>query len=482
MIQSTLPSSYVPLWCKSNYSFLEGASHPEELVEEAASLGIRSVAITDRDGVYGVVRAHVKARECGVRLIIGSEITVDDGSTIVLLAMNAKGYANLCELISDGRLRSSKGESKVSWRQIGDRAGGLVALWGGDRSLIAGATDPLFVVKDLREAFGDRLYALIVRHRRAEEAKQEQRVRLRAIRYGLPTAAGVEVLYHTRERRDLQDVLTCIKHGVPLSRAGRLTKPNAEHVLKPPFVFRLLFEDDPLTITRTVEIAERCTFSLDELRYRYPSEKLPDGKTSSEWLRHLTFEGAKERYPLDRYPGGIPENVVAQLEKELALIDELEYDGYFLTMWEIVQFCHRQGILCQGRGSAANSAVCYCLGITAVDPVQMDLLFERFISRERAEPPDIDLDIEHNRREEVIQYVYEKYDRSHAAMVANVVRYRARSAIREVGKVLEIPDTTLDRVAKLLSHYDDISRETLDRAGFDPENPVHQHLSRLAEE
>ena len=482
MIQPILTSPYVPLWCKSNYSFLEGASHPEELVEEAAHLGIRSIAITDRDGVYGVVRAHVKAREHGVRLIIGSEITAEDDSTIVLLAMNAKGYANLCELITDGRLRSEKGGSNVSWREICERAEGLIALWGGDRSLIARVTDPLFVAKDLRDAFGDRLYALIVRHRRAEEAQQEHRVRLRAIRYGLATVAGVEVLYHTRERRDLQDVLTCIRHGVPLSRAGRLTKPNAEHVLKPPFVFRLLFEDDPLTVVRTVEVTERCTFSLDELRYRYPSEKLPDGTTSSEWLRHLTFEGAKERYPLEQYPNGVPANVVSQIEKELALINELEYDGYFLTMWEIVQFCRRSGILCQGRGSAANSAVCYCLGITAVDPVQMDLLFERFISRERAEPPDIDLDIEHNRREEVIQYVYEKYGRSHAAMVANVVRYRARSALREVGKVLEIPDTTLDRVAKLLSHYDDITRDTLDRAGFDPENAVHQHLARLAAE
>ncbi len=482
MIHPISPSSYVPLWCKSNYSFLEGASHPEELVEEAAHLGIRSIAITDRDGVYGVVRAHVKARECGVRLIIGSEITADDGSTIVLLAMNAKGYANLCELITGGRMRSTKGESKVSWREICARAEGLIALWGGDKSLIAGVTDPLFVVKDLRDAFGDRLYAMLVRHRRPDEARQEHRVRLRAIRYGLATAAATEVLYHTRERRDLQDVLTCIRHGVSLSRAGRLTKPNAEHALKPPFVFRLLFEDDPLTITRTQEIADCCAFSLDELRYRYPSEKLPSGMTSSEWLRHLTFEGAKERYPAGRYPGGIPENVTAQLDKELVLIDDLEYDGYFLTMWEIVQFCRRQKILCQGRGSAANSAVCYCLGITAVDPVQMDLLFERFISRERAEPPDIDLDIEHNRREEVIQYVYEKYGRSHAAMVANVVRYRARSAVREVGKVLDIPDTTLDRVAKLLSHYDDISRETLDRAGFDPDNTIHQHLARLAEE
>jgi error-prone DNA polymerase len=482
MIHPISPSSYVPLWCKSNYSFLEGASHPEELVEEAAHLGIRSIAITDRDGVYGVVRAHVKARECGVRLIIGSEITTDDGSTIVLLATNAKGYANLCELITGGRLRSTKGESKVSWREICARAEGLIALWGGDKSLIAGVTDPLFVVKDLRDAFGDRLYAMLVRHRRPDETQQEHRVRLRAIRYALATAAATEVLYHTRERRDLQDVLTCIRHGVSLSRAGRLTKPNAEHALKPPFVFRLLFEDDPLTITRTQEIADRCTFSLDELRYRYPSEKLPGGMTSSEWLRHLTFEGATERYPANQYPNGIPENVTAQLDKELKLIDDLEYDGYFLTMWEIVQFCRRNKILCQGRGSAANSAVCYCLGITAVDPVQMDLLFERFISRERAEPPDIDLDIEHNRREEVIQYVYEKYGRSHAAMVANVVRYRARSAVREVGKVLDIPDTTLDRVAKLLSHYDDISREALDRAGFDSDNPIHQHLARLAEE
>jgi len=482
MIHPILPSTYVPLWCKSNYSFLEGASHPEELVEEAANLGIRTIAITDRDGVYGVVRAHVKARECGVRLIIGSEITVDDDSTLILLAMNAKGYSNLCELITDGRMRSPKGQSNVSWREVCMRAEGLIALWGGDRSLIAGVTDPLFVVKDLRDAFGDRLYALITRHRRSDEAQQEHRVRLRAIRYGLATVAGIEVLYHTRERRDLQDVLTCIRHGVTLSTAGRLTKPNAEHLIKPPFVFRLLFEDDPLTVVRTEEIAGRCTFSLDELRYRYPSEKLPDGTTSADWLRHLTFEGAKERYPLDQYPGGIPENVVAQLEKELALIQDLEYDGYFLTMWEIVQFCRRQKILCQGRGSAANSAVCYCLGITAVDPVQMDLLFERFISKERAEPPDIDLDIEHNRREEVIQYVYEKYGRSHAAMVANVVRYRARSAVREVGKVLEIPDTTLDRVAKLLSHYDDISRDTLDRAGFDPDNHIHQHLARLAEE
>jgi error-prone DNA polymerase len=482
MIRKALVDVYAPLWCKSNFSFLEGASHPEELVEEAARLGIRSIALTDRDGVYGVVRGHVRARELGVHLIIGSEVTVDDDSTVVLLAADRPGYANLCQLISDGRLRCEKGESRVSWREVCDRAGGLVALWGGDRSLIAGKTDPLFVAKQLREAFGARVYAMVTRHRRPSERAQERRVRERATQYGIPTVAATEVLYHTPGRRDLQDVLTCIRHGVTLSTAGRLTKPNAEHNLKTPHTFRSMFSDDPVSVTRTETVAEQCTFSLDEIRYRYPSEKLPDGTTSAEWLRHLTFEGAKERYPASLYPGGVPDNVRAQLDKELGVIRDLDYDGYFLTMWEIVQFCRREGILCQGRGSAANSAVCYCLGITAVDPVQMDLLFERFMSKERAEPPDIDLDIEHNRREEVIQYVYEKYGRSHAAMAANVVRYRARSAVREAGKALSIPDTTLDRVAKLLSHYDDIDNDTLGQAGFDPENTTHQHLARLAAE
>jgi len=482
MITRLSADSYTSLWCKSNFSFLEGASHPEELVDEAARLGIRSIAITDRDGVYGVVRGHVRARELGVHLIIGSEITIDDDSTIVLLAADGTGYTSLCQLLSDGRLRCEKGASQVSWREVCDRAQGLVALWGGDRSLIAGGTDPLFVAKQLREAFGNRLYVMVTRHRRPSEGAQERRVRDRATQYGILTVAATEVLYHTQERRDLQDVLTCIRHGVTLSTAGRLTKPNAEHNLKTPYAFRALFENDPVAVARTEVIAEQCTFTLAEIRYRYPSEKLPDGTTSASYLRQLTMAGAGDRYTAALYPGGIPDNVTAQLDKELAVIGELDYDGYFLTMWEIVQFCRREGILCQGRGSAANSAVCYCLGITAVDPVQMDLLFERFISKERAEPPDIDLDIEHNRREEVIQYVYEKYGRSHAAMVANIVRYRARSAVREVGKVLEVPDTTLDRVAKLLSHYDDLTTDTLGQAGFDPENTTHQHLARLAAE
>ncbi len=475
-------ASYAPLWCKSNFSFLEGASHPDELVEEAARLGIRSLALTDRDGVYGLVRGFVKARELGLQLITGSQVTLEDGSHMVLLALNRRGYANLCNLISDGRLRSPKGESVVRWQEVCERAEGLIALWGGDGSLLAGASDPVFVARDLKDAFGDRAYAMVTRHRNAEDIVAEHRVRERAARFGLPTVAAVEVLYHTGARRDLQDVLTCLRHGVSLSTAGRLTRSNAEHALRSPYAFDLLFDDDPAAIARTEEVASRCTFTLAEIRYRYPLELLPDGTSAFEHLRRLTFEGAKERYPRERFPNGIPLETTSQLTKELEVIRELQYEGYFLTMHELVQFCRRNGILCQGRGSAANSAVCYCLGITAVDPVRMDLLFERFLSKERAEPPDIDLDIEHDRREEVIQWVYQKYGRTHAAMAANVVRYRARSAVREVGKALDIPDTTLDRIARLLSHYDEITPAALAQAGLDLETPAHQHLVRLTSE
>ena len=469
--------SYVPLWCKSNFSFLEGASHPEELIEAAGELGVGALALTDRDGVYGVVEAHVKARENGVKLILGSEVTLDDDSTLVLLATSRKGYGNLCTLITGGRLRCEKGESRVGWNEICAHAGDLVALWGGDRSLLVGPADPAFVAQELRSAFGDRLYALAARHRRQEEPAQEALLRERARRYRLPVVAGMETLYHAPARRQLQDIQTCIRHGVTLTTAGRRLKPNAEHALKSPHAFGLLFQDDPTAVARTLEIAGRCRFSLDDLRYRYPSEKLPDGTNSKEWLRKLTFDGATERYP-----GGIPDDVAVQLDRELELIEELDYCGYFLTMWEIVRFCRREGILCQGRGSAANSAVCFCLGITAVDPVRMGLLFERFLSRERAEPPDIDLDIEHNRREEVIQYVYEKYGRSRSAMVANFIRYRARSAVREVGKALGVAETALDRLSKLLSHHGNLTPEVFAGAGLDTGQSAHAHLVRLASE
>ncbi|HRE92333.1 MAG TPA: DNA polymerase III subunit alpha, partial [Myxococcota bacterium] len=290
------------------------------------------------------------------------------------------------------------------------------------------------------------------------EADHAREARLVAAsrRFGLPLVALNEVLYHHPTRRPLQDVLTAIRVGVPVALCGRRLRPNAEHDLKTPHAMSALFSDRPDALGMTRTFSSRLDFSLDQIRYRYPSERLPDGTTSAQHLRHLTLEGARARYG-----GGIPDAVSRQLERELALIEELDYCGYFLTMYEIVSFCRAHEILCQGRGSAANSAVCYCLGVTAVDPIRLDLLFERFLSRERAEPPDIDLDIMHERREEVIQFVYDKYGREHAAMVANVVRFRGRSAMREVGKALGLPETELDRVAKQLSHYGGLDEEAL---------------------
>ncbi len=469
--------NYAPLWCRTNYSFLEGASHPDELVQAAVELGLPALAITDRDGVYGVVRAHVKARELGLKLLLGSEMTLDDGTTITLLAMDRGGWANLCRLITRGRLRSDKGQCVVGWPEVCEHAEGLIALWGGERSLLASEAGPGAVGAALKSSYGDRLYAMVTRHRRDDEVLREARVRGRAQELGLALVAAVEVLYHSLSRRPLQDVLTCIRHGVTIHDAGRLTRPNAEHALKPVRGFEALFRDLPDAVARTMEVAARCNFSLDQIEYRYPSEALPDGTTSAAWLRELTFEGARQRYG-----GTVPEDVAAQLERELEVIDELDYPGYFLTMHHIVEFCRAEQILCQGRGSAANSAVCFCLGITAVDPVRMKLLFERFISRERAEPPDIDLDIEHERREEVIQHVYEAYGRDKAAMVANVIRYRAKSAVREVGKALAIPETSLDRLSKLCGWWTAPDAETLSAAGLDPHARTHQLLLSLVSE
>ncbi|MCK6449170.1 MAG: error-prone DNA polymerase [Planctomycetes bacterium] len=462
--------TYAALWTKSNASFLEGASHPDELVEEAHAKGLAALALVDRDGVYGVVRAHQKAQELGFRLILGSELSFVGGARLVVLACDREGWANLCQLITLGRLRSPKGSCAIEGRELLEHARGLIGLWRG--ATPAGVEDG-----ELVDAFGERLYALVARHRRAAEVEAEAALRARAQRLGLELAAANEVLYHRPDRRRLQDVLTCIRHGTTLGEAGKLLAPNAEHDLKSPHRMQQLFEDLPGALATTREIAERARFSLADLRYRYPLEKLPEGSTSSEWLRQLTFEGARRRW------GGEPSAAArAQLEKELEIIEKLDYGGYFLTMREIVEFCRSQGILCQGRGSAANSAVCYCLGITAIDPVRMGLLFERFLSLERAEPPDIDLDIEHERREEAIQFVYEKYGRSHAAMVANVIRYRARSAVREVGKALGFEETALSRMTRLLSHWGGVEERSLVQGGYERDAPLHRLLFELASE
>jgi error-prone DNA polymerase len=525
---------YAPLWCKSNFSFLEGASHAEELVEEAHRVGLRSIGIADRDGVYGMVRAHVKAKELGVQLVCGAQLTVappgshlvdspvtvglhqgpgwgidtDDmtprvqgrrgrtkrakprqaelalaandspsvgPSRIVLLAIDKAGWTNLVRLITSGRRRCDKGDSLVGWHEVCERSAGLIALW---PDMLADEPEPSHaLVGNLKAAFGDRLHAILARHRRADDVPREARLRARAAAAGIPLIAATEVLYHSRARRPLQDVLTCIRHGVTLATAGRLIRGNDEHDLRAPHVFSRLYADEPGAVARSLDLAARCGFQLGELRYRYPSERLPDGSTSMEHLRTLTFEGAASRYA-----GDIPLKVRTQLDAELAVIEELDYPGYFLTMHEIVSFCRRRDILCQGRGSAANSAVCYCLGITAVDPVRMGLLFERFLSRERAEPPDIDLDIEHERREEVIQHVYSVYGRDHAAMVCNIIRYRPRSAVRDVGKVLGIPETALDRAAKHLSMYGAVEEGVLTHVLGDQSRSALDHLARLSDE
>lgn len=482
---------YVPLWCKSNFSFLEGASHPEELVQRGRKLGLPALVLADRDGVYGIVRAHIAAGSAGPRLIIGAQLTVSDRPddpeaatvTLILLVQDRAGYANLCRLISRGRLRCPKGESRVSWQEVGSHAGGLIALWQGRHLLAAGAAAERWqqLAVQLREAFPGRLYGLVTRHRLPEDACIERRLTARCRRLGVPLAAATEVLYHHRKRRPLQDVVTCIRHGTTLEGSGALLRANGEHDLKTPAAFARLFADRPDLVATTHEIAARCTFSLRELRYRYPSERLPEGYTAAEWLRRLTFTGAHRRY------AGPPTPAVArQLASELAVIEDLDYCGYFLTMHEIVSFCRERKIPCQGRGSAANSAVCYCLGITAIDPVHMNLLFERFLSRERAEPPDIDLDIGHRRREEAIQFVYRKYGRERAAMVASVVRYRARSAIRDVGRTLGLPATALDRVARLIAHHDNDLPEALEsafqQAGLDPGHPSHHLLTSLTDQ
>ena len=504
---------YFPLFCKSNASFLEGASHPEELVEEAHALGLPGIALTDRNGLYGAVKAHVAARERGIRLVLGAETSVaaapagadptrkcrrSGPESILLLVRNRTGYRNLCRLLTRGLLRdpdpaagrdskrngsgtgghpSRKGTAGVSWEEIAGCAEGLHALWGGGASALKRDVPPDQPARLLREAFGENLHVLITRHHRDDDVPAEALLRGRANRYRIPTAAATEVLYHRPGRRELQDVLTAIRYGVPLREAGRRLRGNAEHYLRSPALFQELFADDPAAVARTLEISEACRFSLDELRYRYPAEELPGGMDSDARLRELTFEGAAERYP-----GGIPPAVRQQLEKELELIHELGYGGYFLTMVEIVRFCRERKILCQGRGSAANSAVCFCLGITAVDPVRMGLLFERFLSRERAEPPDIDLDIMHSRREEVIQFVYQRYGEGRAAMVANTVCYRTRSAIRDVGKALGFSERSVDRLARAFSHYEPLTSDRLAAAGWTSEGPAARHFLRLANE
>lgn len=444
---------YAELHCRTNFSFLEGASHPDELVERAAQLRYRALAITDSNSLAGVVRAHVAAKQIGLKLLIGAEITPVDAPPVVLLATDRSAYGRLSRLITRGHRNADKGSCRLTFADVAEHAGGLIACvvsrdGGGDREE--------FALPRYRDLFGDRCYLLAELHCGPDDRSHLERLMRDARKACVPLVAANDVHYHDPARQALQDVLCAIRHGCTVGELGERRFPNAERSLRSPAEMLRIFGECPEAVAATVEIADRCTFSLDELRYEYPEELCPDELTPLEYLTRLTWAGAQWRFPQGgRYPQGLPGKVRQLLEHELRLIEELHYEAYFLTVWDLVQFARGRDILCQGRGSAANSAVCYCLGVTSVDPERIDLLFERFLSKERNEAPDIDIDFEHERREEVIQYVYEKYGRERAGMTASVITYRPRSAVRDVGKALGFSLEEVDRLAKSLENYNE---------------------------
>jgi error-prone DNA polymerase len=464
---------YAELHALSNFTFLRGASHPEELVETAAALGYEALAITDECTMSGVVRAHMAAKACGLKkLIIGSELRLRSGRKLVVLAQNRNGYAALCRVISNARRAADKGHYELTRHAFEDGLPDCLVLWAPDESLVLDADDHW-----IRETFRDRVWIAV---ELLADGRQRERLReLRNIgeRLKLPLVASGDVHMHRRSRRILQDTVTAIRERVTIDRAGFALYPNGERHLRPLEVLQAIYPDELLA--ETCRIADAIDFSLDELRYEYPDEIVPAGDTAPGYLRRLTEEGMQKRWP-----GGTPQKVIDLVEHELVLIAELEYEPYFLTVYDIVAFARSQDILCQGRGSAANSAVCFCLGITEVDPSRMSMLVERFISKERNEPPDIDVDFEHERREEVIQYIYAKYGRERAALAATIITYRPRSALRDVGRVLGLSDLQVSRLSRSMQWWDGsrVDESRVLEAGLDPDSPIIKRLLYLVKE
>ncbi len=464
--------AYAELHSISNFTFLRGASHPEELVQRAHELAYTAIAITDECSLSGVVRAHVEAQKYAIQLIIGSEFTLEDGLHLVLLATCRKSYGRLSQLITRARRQAGKGAYSLSRSDLEDHLPiGCLALWRIKTDSLP--EQGLW----LSRMFPGDVWLAVNLNRNAQDSRLLSHASTLARQCGLPqTACGAVTLHHP-SRRFLRDVLTAIRLNTPLSALGFELPANAEQHLRPRAHIQRLYP--PELINQSIHIAKRCHFSMAELRYEYPDHLVPEGFKPAEWLRHLSYKGAQKRWP-----GGLSTAVRDQIEAELALISELHYEPYFLTVYDIVHFARKQHILCQGRGSAANSAVCYCLGITEVDPARFNLLFERFISRERDEPPDIDVDFEHERREEVIQYLYRKYGRDHAALAATVICYRPRSAIKDVGKALGFSLEQVEHLAGAIRHWD--KRENLEQrvneAGFVAENPRIQQLLSLVSE
>jgi len=453
----------------TNHGFLTGAAEPEVAVARAAELGHSALAVIDDDGLYGVIKAHLAGKERHVRVITGSTMTlIGDGALpvperaadhphrVILFAETATGYANLCELICKSRLAHPKGEAGLDWQSIAERSEGLSAM--------VPYPDEASRVAKLAEAFPQRFYVGAIRAFCAGDEDRLHRARSLANELNVPLLAHTDAHTATRSQQPLQDVVTAIRHRTLIAAAGRKLFPNAERTLKSTAELLQLFPDLPEAVHRGAELSARCVFSLDELKYEFSREELPQGiDHPQQYLKLLVEQGL-----VFRYPRGIPDDVRRQIHRELELIEKLDFPGYFLALWDIVRFAREKGILCQGRGSAANSAVCYALQITSIDPVRMGLLFERFLSQERREPPDIDVDFEHARREEVIQYVYGKHGRHRAAMVSEIISYRGRSAVRDVGKALGLSLDQVDRLAKALDLGDEVGPFQLRNAGVNP--------------
>ncbi|NCC22309.1 MAG: error-prone DNA polymerase [Alphaproteobacteria bacterium] len=468
--------TYTELQVTSNFSFLRGASHPDELMAQAKAYGYRALAITDRNSLAGVVRAHVAARENGIRLIVGCRLDLQDGTTLLAYPTDRAAYARLSELLTVGKRRAPKGECFLGLPDVYAHADGL-------KFILVPPEKPWKnfkrTIEALRENLGRTLYLAASHLYDGGDAKRIALLALLARETRVPLIATNDVHYHRPNRRELQDVLTCIREKCTIGTAGYRLFANAERHLKPPKEIARIFKDYPDAVKRTQEIVDACTFSLEELRYEYPHEITGGGRSPQEELARLVWRGAAERFPK-----GVPDNIKATLETELAFIEGVAYAPYFLTVHDIVRFARsrEKPILCQGRGSAANSVVCYCLGITSVDPVEVDLLFERFISSARNEPPDIDVDFEHERREEVMQYIYEKYGRERAGIVATVIEYRRKGALRDVGKAMGLSVDVIERLSKGIREFSSewYDEETIRAQGLDPADPHLRKTIALA--
>lgn len=464
---------YAELHAFTNFSFLRGASFPEEIVERAAELGYRAIAITDECSVAGVVRGHEAAKKHNIPLIVGTTLTCTDGLTVIALARSRQGYGALCRLITQARRAAPKGTYTL------------------DRSLLKGSLDECSLIwlpsdhtadadgQWLRSLFPGRLWIGVELHHDGHDREYIDRARSLSQALGIPVTACGGVLMHSRDRKPLLDVLTAIRLRTPLSQCGYALEPNRDRHLHTGKVLAARYP--AAWLAESVRIAEQCRFSLDEIKYQFPAELVPEGHTAATWLRKLSYEGARERWA-----DHIPENVQTLLEHELTLIAELRYEHFFLTVHDLVRFAMNRAILCQGRGSAANSVVCYCLGITIVDPSRQSVLFERFISKERHEPPDIDVDFEHERREEVMQYIYAQYGRHRAGIAATVITYRLKSALRDVGKALGFDLLQIERLIHTLARRETEDPQELPRwlaeVGFDASNPLVERLMQLVAE